>query len=498
MAQKIIFWITGPDLYFSIAYKIQKLLDAKLYAIYEIPQRNNNFFESQKFVKFEKTWNYFNNVKKNYPADLQYLSEFEKKYNVDLWKLALNERYFKFNDFYHFSKDEILSILTQECKLFEKILTEIKPDYFLTFDTPFHYNRLFFEMCRNQGIKTLMLQSSRLSNKCMISEDPQKLSKFYSDRSVPKKLDTFEKLQHYIKSQDYSKQVKESFLEFSPKKSKILLALLDYIKSNNKIIHTHYSYYGRKKIPVLLHKVKIELLAKYRKRFIDKALLTKIENTKFIFFPLHMEIEQYPLIIAPFYTNQIELIHNIAKSLPIDYQLYVKEHPAQITRGWRSISDYNEIMNIPNVKLIHPDIQTKNIYKKCSLVISIAGTSSFEAAFYGKSSILFSDLMYDSLPSVFKVKSIEELPKIIRTALDTIPDPNDIDIFIKKLESISFEFNFHEFFIKISKRFHLDSNNTNVEITNKQMEDFLTENSDLIEGIALEHVKRIKMHDISN
>jgi len=495
MSSKIIFWISGPDIHFCIAYYIQKLLDSEFYAIYEIPERSNNFFQNQKFIKFKKTWNYFENIKKNPIYDLDYLKNFETKFNVNLWKLVSNERYFKFNDFYHFSRDEILSILTQECKLFEKILTDVKPDFFLTFDTPFHFNRLFYEMCKNNGIKILMLQSSRLSNKCMISEDPQKLSNFHFKDESFNNLDTFEKLQNYLNSNNYLKQIKEDFLEFSPRKSNTISSFFDYLNSDNKITQTHYSYYGRNKIRVLFHKAKLELKAKYRKRFIDKNFLTKIENTNFVFFPLHMEIEQYPLIIAPFYTNQIELIRHIVKSLPINYQLYVKEHPSQSTRGWRSISDYNEIMSIPNVKLIHPDLETKDIYKKCSLVISIAGTSSFEAAFFGKPSILFSELMFDSLPSVTRVHSIEKLPMTIQNCLKIIPNPNDIASFIGKLESISFEFNLHKFFTNVSRSFYYDGNNSNVKITNIQMEEFLSKNTDSFKQLILEHVKRIKMYD---
>lgn len=495
MKEKIIFWISGPDLYFSIAYNFQKFSDAELYAIYEIPQRSKSFFENQKFVKFQKTWNYFENIKKNQTYDLEYLSFFEKKYDVNLWKLILGERYFyRFNNFHHFSTDEILSILTQECKLFEKILNEIKPNFFITYDTPFHFNRLFFEMCRNQGIKILMLQSSRFANKCMISEDPQKLSNFNFEDTSIEELNSFEKLQKYLKSQDYAKQIKENFIGFSSKKSSTALAFLDYIKSDNKITKTHYSYYGRNKISVLFNKVKIELKAKFRKRFIDKTFLTEIENDKFVFFPLHMEIEQYPLIIAPFFTNQLEIIRSIVKSLPIDYKLYVKEHPAQSTRGWRTISEYKEMMNVPNVKLIHPNFLTDDIYKKCSLVVSIAGTAGFEAAFYGKPSIIFSDLMYDSIPSVVRVKSIEDLPRIIRSSLEIISNPTDVFNMIKKIESISFEFNFHEVFNNISKQFYRDGNNTNVEISNEQMKDFLSKNNEMLEKITLEHIKRMKMY----
>ena len=54
------------------------------------------------------------------------------------------------------------------------------------------------------------------------------------------------------------------------------------------------------------------------------------------------------MIDAPFYTNQIEIIRSVVKSLPVGYSLYVKENPGQVSREWRDINEYKEIMNIPN------------------------------------------------------------------------------------------------------------------------------------------------------
>ena len=46
-------------------------------------------------------------------------------------QLAINERiFYRFNEFYQFSSNQILNILSQECKLFEDILEKTKPDYF--------------------------------------------------------------------------------------------------------------------------------------------------------------------------------------------------------------------------------------------------------------------------------------------------------------------------------------------------------------------------------
>ena len=100
-------------------------------------------FLSQKIVNFEKTWFFHDHIKKSIEKpDLEYLANFEKKYHINLWKLAINERHFyKFNRFYKFTTNEILKFLEQECKLFEYILDGIKPDYFLTNEPSFHHQK---------------------------------------------------------------------------------------------------------------------------------------------------------------------------------------------------------------------------------------------------------------------------------------------------------------------------------------------------------------------
>ena len=82
-------------------------------------------------------------------------------------------------------------------------------------------------------------------------------------------------------------------------------------------------------------------------------------------------MERPLLIEAPFYTNQIEIIRHIVKSLPAGMKLFVKESPAGNTRSWRTIDDYKQILNIPNVTLIHPSVPAKNLFENNILFIGI-------------------------------------------------------------------------------------------------------------------------------
>ena len=204
-----------------------------------------------------------------------------------------------------------------------------------------------------------------------------------------------------------------------------------------------------------------------------------------------MEPERSTLIPATFYTNQLDVITNIAKAIPIDFQLFVKEHPMQKIKGWREISFYKSIMELPNVKLIHPSIPNDEMLKKCSLAITIAGTTGLEAALYKKPCIIFADVNYSSLPSVYRLRSLEDLPNAIRESLKKEVKLSDVNDFINLLDRNSFPFNNTELSIKINDEFFYDGYLFDTEIDNKKAEEFLRKNHEYFEVLAMEYMKKI-------
>ncbi len=102
MKDRLLLWIQGP-LHFCIAYHLQKTYDCELYAIIDVTNKPKKFFINQNLVKFNKIWFYHDHIKKIHAPDLEYLSSFERKYNIDIWKLAINERiFYRFYDFHKF------------------------------------------------------------------------------------------------------------------------------------------------------------------------------------------------------------------------------------------------------------------------------------------------------------------------------------------------------------------------------------------------------------
>jgi len=488
MKDKILFWFGADFTHFCMSYYLQKMHDAEFYAIVDITNKPKKFFQEQKLVPFKKVWYFHDHIKSDKKPDLEYLSSFEKKYNIDLWKLAINERiFYRFFDFHKFTSDEILSIDEHACKLFESVLDEVKPDFIVTKEPAFHHLEIFYELCRARGIKVLMLSIPKVGFRCMISEEPQKISTNKTLQDVQGKNRSIEELREYLKSHSPAAQIKSYDVG-----KKFLNEIYSIKEFDNKNIKTNYNYYGRTKRKVFFDTLKSILKEKFRRRFINSNLVTKVDyDSKFVYFSLGVDLERNILIAAPFCTNQIEIIRHVAKSLPVGYKLYVKEHPSSIIHDWRSTSEYKEIMNIPNVTLIHPAVNSEKLYRNCSLVVSISGSAGLEAAFYQVTSIVFSNPDYTMLPSVFQIKDIEDLPKKIRYALDIDPDVKNLDKYLTLIEENTFDFDWFGLLIDIRTHFYSKKIPFDTNIAEKNMELFLKDNKKKLISLSTEFLKRI-------
>ena len=491
--EKIIFWDHGDFFHFLLAHSLQKKIDSEFYAIFDITDKQKPFYQKQKFVDYKKIWFFHDAISKpRKKIDVEYLNSFEEKYNINLWLLALNERLFnENNEFYKFSREEILSILEDECKLFEKIL-EIKPKFLITSDTTFHHHELFYQMCRSMDMKTIVLNRTVFGDKCILSEKVHVLDDNRNLDELETSNRSFDEIQKYWKKFELRKRVVHQ--SDSLRKSQVakIKAASDFLISQNNITKNNYGYYGHTKPKALVNYFVGIQKKNFRSNFIDKNLSYVIDDSvPFVYFPLHQTPERTLLIGSPFNTNQIEIIKHISKSLPIGYKLCVKEHPTQVLREWRKTSFYKEILSIPNVQFLHYSVKTEDVLKKCSLVITINGAVGLEAAIFKKPSIIFSDFSYSMLPSVHRLKSIYELPDAIRSSLRKKVNANDVDKYLGLFDSHSFAFDIFEFELDYHNHFYYGGHLLDVEIPEEKVKQFIEKHESTFATLADEYIKKI-------
>jgi len=154
--------------------------------------------------------------------------------------------------------------------------------------------------------------------------------------------------------------------------------------------------------------------------------------------------------------------------------------------------------------MIHPSVPPAELYKKCSLAITIIGSAGLEAAFYEKTAIVFSDINYAILPSVSRIKSFEDLSKAIHDSLNKKVVASDLDKYITLVKKNSFLADIVELRTNQHNYFFYGGYLIDVDIPIPKMKNFLEENKSTFEKLADENFKKIKEYkkitnlDISN
>lgn len=154
----------------------------------------------------------------------------------------------------------------------------------------------------------------------------------------------------------------------------------------------------------------------YRQLFMRKNNFfdNPVEGEKYVYMPLHLIPESSTSVLAPFYINELNIIEAVSKSLPAGWYLYVKEHQSML--GERGISFYKRVKQLPNVRLVQINYYSdpKPWIEKSQGVVTITGTSAYEAALLGKHACIFSDVIFSCIEGIHRVHSFEELPTIFK------------------------------------------------------------------------------------
>lgn len=493
--KKIIFWMDSNLIHLFTAKKLKEKIDCEIHAIFDVPNKPKQFLKNQNFILFDSIHFYHDNfidIKSEY--DIEFLKKKEEEYGFNFYQTLINDRHlFNFNDFYKFKKNQILKILELEIKFFEKIIDQINPDILVMNPLFLRAPYVLYLICKSKGVKILMPIPLKIPGRCIISDNWNNLGYFSgeyhqeNDNFLDKANNEENEIHLTIREQEDS--VNSRFLN---SKLKMFKALMLYLFSENKNIKTHYTYFGRTKASVFKNYFYDYIRVKIRKRFIDKFFLKQLdEKLKIIYFPLHIEQEFTTLVLSPFYTNQLELINQISKSIPVDHTLVIKEHPIMNTRSWHSKKFYKEIMKLPNTVLIHPLMDSNKIIEKSSLVISIRGTASFEAGYYNKPTLVFSNTDYNFLPHIQKVNSIEELPDLILKSINKKITNEAFTSYLNYLKNNSFRHDIDDIAQKLSDSIYYGGFLVDVKINQKKILEFYSNNENIFEIFSVELIKKI-------
>jgi hypothetical protein len=122
-------------------------------------------------------------------------------------------------------------------------------------------------------------------------------------------------------------------------------------------------------------------------KFTDYPSLDSFSG-KLAFFGLHVQPEQSIDAVGPFVSDQVKLVRDIRRSLPLD------------------------------ITLVDHRVSTFEIYKRASIVFTVSGTTAFESAMLGTPAVTFTRMYFGGLSSVYCCEEITQLKSLICSILN--------------------------------------------------------------------------------
>lgn len=138
---------------------------------------------------------------------------------------------------------------------------------------------------------------------------------------------------------------------------------------------------------------------------------------KYLYFPLHLTNEYSTQVQGTMWIDHLPLIEMLSKSVPYDWKVVIKEHPGILLYRVRPKAFYDEIKKYPNVVLVPTDTNTYQLIQNSQLVVSIVGTTGWEALFRGKPVVTLEPNMYDVLELSRMCTDIKQFSIVIHDEL---------------------------------------------------------------------------------
>jgi len=367
-----------------------------------------------------------------------------------LWNVLLADRRLvfgracKFRQDYtpRFTHEQMGGILQEALERISAFIEAQKPDVIVGFGTATFGDYLFYRFAKARGIPYLSLKATKIANYVSLNDDAVALSSHVASRisAAAVSESALDEARRHIeairqKGVKYEGALKSS-ARLQPLKGAVALArgLVRDLRNradaeiggdNHVESAMRHAWYTHFRQPLMGQYVQLRLKSEWVRA---DALAAQ---PPFVFFPLHFEPEVSIQVFGRPHQNQIELVRNIALSLPPGMLVLVKEHPRSI--GFRPLGYYRKLLEIPNVRLVDPDISTHAVIRHAGMVAVISGSTGLEAAICGHPVITFGLPTYNALPDsmVRNVRDLHQLGEEIRSLMrDHAPVDSAVEQFL--------------------------------------------------------------------
>lgn len=290
-----------------------------------------------------------------------------------------------------------------------KLLLRLKPDTLLFQATPHNLpSWILAKTAEFMGIKVNMIQTSPLP------------WRFWLVEGLDYQYPVFPYINVEICEKD--KEIFETFWQLNT--SDYQTALPGYERKRIQSRGGNY-WSWKKEISDGLKKPKL-FLKLIHKRFLynryNSLIIEPDLTKKYIVLFLHYQPERTSLPESELYAQQWLIIKNISLILPQGYILYVKEHPSIFTGRYdyryRSLSFYENITSLQNVKLISIEYDTFKLIDNSLCIATITGTVGVQALMRGKPVMVFGVASYRNIFGVYFISNMSDLQRSFKLIIE--------------------------------------------------------------------------------
>ncbi len=374
------------------------------------------------------------------PADMEFLKAVERDYShfktlgLQLMSSQENTKHYHWRDYWAVTSDEENCYwLELNYKKIFKILDEFKPDVILDLDNAELQRTILCEVAYRRKIPYITIEYSKYGYwKYPSFQNSFGIDPYFREIYEEKLKQPDSELSESIKYIEDFRQ-KNSIMnpEFSGS------VTVQYERDSwlwiLRVMRGKWNYFWDQDITAGNRKVKKKSNMLYartwpylkyywnemrrKRKFLvpNKYFENPVEGEDYVYMPLHLIPESSVFVKASFYVDELNLIEQVSKALPVGWKLYVKEHQAML--GERDPEFYLKASEIANVRVVQV-----NYYKdpkpwilNAKGVVTITGTAAYEAALLGKRSIVFGEVPFSLIEGITRIRSFEELPKAIRS-----------------------------------------------------------------------------------
>lgn len=429
------------DLFYNLNLALKKNMEISNQAYY---LSNSRYFRRflKRYPDFDddnkhllKEWEILKNAE-NVSIDMDLIDSFQSEIGQPtLWNALIVDRRFSLgkNREYQqdykslFNHEQKLKLLQQCLEEINSLFREFKPDLIIGLTPATIGEYLLYLFAKARNISTQYLIASKVKNYVYFAEEflgcPREIEISYKTYSEEENEDEWTLLaEKYLEESRKGNMAYEGASKATPivRKAKgnkikkivnvIYQELLDQFSGTNNGIDSTSIFRGNMNREVIRPFRRIRILNALRKKYIPTDELSGIN---YVFYPLHSEPELALSIYGVPFQNQIEVIRHLAQSLPVGWKVVVKEHPGTI--GYRKISYYKKILEISNVVLADPLVNSRQFIEQAKMTATISGFVGFESIVFGKPVLTYGERPYNILPDnmVNQIKDLWKLPEFI-------------------------------------------------------------------------------------